>query len=126
MIRLSKLADYGIVIMTHLARHPERQQATPEIAAATNVPQPMAGKILKVLAKAGLLVSHRGARGGYGLAASADTITVAAIIEALDAAIREGVDDSYQLQQTIRRVIGRWVNKRHRRRPMIVPVVIEA
>jgi ribonuclease J len=48
------------------------------------------------------------------------------IIEALDAAIREGVDDSYQLQQTIRRVIGRWVNKRHRRRPMIVPVVIEA
>lgn len=87
MIRLSKLADYGIVIMTHLARHPERQQATPEIAAATNVPQPMAGKILKVLARAGLLVSHRGARGGYGLARSADAITVAAIIEALDGPI---------------------------------------
>ena len=48
------------------------------------------------------------------------------IVDALDKAINEGVDDTYQLQQVIRRVIGRWVNKRHRRRPMIVPVVVEA
>jgi len=48
------------------------------------------------------------------------------IIDALDAAAREGVDDSYQLQQTIRRVIGRWVSNTHRRRPMIIPVVVEA
>ena len=48
------------------------------------------------------------------------------IVEALDAALREGVTDSHQLQQTIRRVIGRWVNNAHRRRPMIIPVVVEA
>jgi ribonuclease J len=36
------------------------------------------------------------------------------------------VDDSYQLQQTIRRVVGRWVSSTHRRRPMIIPVVLEA
>jgi len=48
-----------------------------------------------------------------------------ALIQALDAAAREGVD-SYQLQQTIRRVVGRWVNNKHRRRPMIIPVVVEA
>jgi ribonuclease J len=48
------------------------------------------------------------------------------IIEALDAATRDGVDDTYQLQQTIRRVVGRWVSNRHRRRPMIIPVVVEA
>ncbi|WP_297622171.1 ribonuclease J [Nocardioides sp.] len=48
------------------------------------------------------------------------------IIDAIDAAIAEGVADSYQLQQTIRRVVGRWVNRAHRRRPMIIPVVIEA
>jgi ribonuclease J len=48
------------------------------------------------------------------------------IIDALDRAVREGVDDSYQLQQTVRRVVGRWVNQTHRRRPMIIPVVIEA
>ncbi len=48
------------------------------------------------------------------------------IIDALDAAVRDGADDSYQLQQTMRRVVGRWVNRTHRRRPMIIPVVIEA
>jgi ribonuclease J len=48
------------------------------------------------------------------------------IIDALDQAVRDGVDDSYQLQQTVRRIVGRWVNQAHRRRPMIIPVVIEA
>jgi ribonuclease J len=48
------------------------------------------------------------------------------IVEALNAALDEGTDDSYQLQQTIRRVIGRWVSSTHRRRPMIIPVVVEA
>jgi ribonuclease J len=48
------------------------------------------------------------------------------IIDALDKAATEGVDDNYQLQQTIRRVVGRWVSNTHRRRPMIIPVVLEA
>ena len=48
------------------------------------------------------------------------------IIEALDASIADGATDSYQLQQVVRRVVGRWVNRAHRRRPMIIPVVIEA
>ena len=48
------------------------------------------------------------------------------IIAALDKAVSEGVDDAYQLQQTIRRVVGRWVGGRLRRRPMIIPVVLEA
>jgi ribonuclease J len=47
------------------------------------------------------------------------------VIDALDAAAQEGAD-TYQLQQTIRRVIGRWVSNAHRRRPMIIPVVVEA
>jgi ribonuclease J len=48
------------------------------------------------------------------------------IIDALDQAVAEGNTDSYQLQQTVRRVVGRWVSNTHRRRPMIIPVVIEA
>ena len=87
MIRLSRLADYGIVIMTHLASERGRQLSTPDIAAATAVPQPMTSKILKILARAELLVSHRGAHGGYGLARDADAITVADVIEALDGPI---------------------------------------
>jgi ribonuclease J len=48
------------------------------------------------------------------------------LIDALDLAVREGNTDEYQLQQTVRRVVGRWVSNTHRRRPMIIPVVIEA
>jgi len=45
---------------------------------------------------------------------------------ALEAAARSGAVDTYQLQQVIRRVVGRWVSTRLRRRPMIIPVVVEA
>ncbi len=48
------------------------------------------------------------------------------IEEALRQAVADGNDDPYQLQQVIRRVTGRWVNSAHRRRPMIIPVVLEA
>ena len=49
-----------------------------------------------------------------------------AIVDALDKLLAERVDDHHQLQQAVRRVIGRWVTNTHRRRPMIIPVVIEA
>jgi len=87
VIRLSKLADYGIVIMTTMARHPEHCHNAPEIAARSHIPLPMASKILKALARAGLLASHRGAKGGYGLARPAERISVAEIIAALDGPI---------------------------------------
>ncbi|HNM97280.1 MAG TPA: ribonuclease J, partial [Marmoricola sp.] len=45
------------------------------------------------------------------------------IIDSLNRAVADGVDDNHQLQQNIRRVIGRWVAATHRRRPMIIPVV---
>jgi ribonuclease J len=51
---------------------------------------------------------------------------IPALVQALDQAVANGVDDSHQLQQTIRRVVGRWVSNKHKRRPMIIPVVIEA
>jgi len=45
---------------------------------------------------------------------------------ALTDALANGVDDTFQLQQVIRRTVGRWVNTRHNRRPMILPIVIAA
>jgi ribonuclease J len=48
------------------------------------------------------------------------------IAAALEEALAEGVSDSYRLQQVIRRRLGKWVNDTHRRRPMIVPVVIQS
>jgi FeS assembly SUF system regulator len=87
VIRLSRLADYGIVIVTELARHPERIHTAPGMAAATRIPQPMASKILKALARGGLLASTRGAKGGYRLARPADAISVADVIAALEGPI---------------------------------------
>lgn len=87
VIKLSKLADYGIVIMIHLARPGGGQASAQEIALATRIPQPMAQKISKALARDGLLRSHRGVKGGYELARPAHSITVAQIIEALDGPI---------------------------------------
>ena len=48
------------------------------------------------------------------------------IKQAVEDALREGSTDQYALQQVVRRTLGRWVNDQHRRRPMIVPVVVEA
>ena len=47
------------------------------------------------------------------------------VTEALDRAATDGVSDPHQLQQIVRRTVGRWVNDRYRRRPMIVPTVVE-
>ena len=47
------------------------------------------------------------------------------IEKALGEAAQEGIRDTYAMQQVIRRTIGTWVNRNHRRRPVIIPVVIE-
>jgi ribonuclease J len=48
------------------------------------------------------------------------------LVKALDEATASGVSDSYQLQQVIRRSVGGWVGRKIRRRPMIIPMVVEA
>lgn len=46
--------------------------------------------------------------------------------QAVKVALADGMDDVHELQQRIRRVVGKWVSSTHRRRPMIIPVVVEA
>lgn len=87
MIRLTKQTDYGIVLLTRLAQAPERQFNAPELAADARLPLPTVSKILKILAREELLVSHRGVKGGYGLARAPQEITVAEIISALEGPI---------------------------------------
>jgi len=50
----------------------------------------------------------------------------AEVLAELQRALADGVVDAHQLQQRIRRVVGKWVSSTHRRRPMIIPVVVEA
>jgi FeS assembly SUF system regulator len=86
MFRLNKLTDYGIVLMAAIAQHPELQNAR-DLSAASQLPLPTVSKLLKALSHCGLLVSHRGAKGGYNLSRSPKQISVAEIIDALEGPI---------------------------------------
>ena len=88
MIRITRQTDYAIVLLAHMASRPAAEVHTAKNAAhQSNIPLPMASKILKALAKGGLLVSQRGVKGGYRLAASADKISVGDVIQALEGPI---------------------------------------
>lgn len=92
MIRMTKLADYGIVLLTLFARERARTtRSARELAAEAKLPLPTVSKLLKVLARRGLLQAHRGVKGGFELARAPEAITVADIIGALDGPI--GVTD---------------------------------
>lgn len=87
MLRLSKMADYGTVVLTAMVRDPDRSRSAAEIAAAIRVPVPTVSKILKILARGGLVTSLRGAKGGYLLSRPPDRISMADIIHAMDGPI---------------------------------------
>jgi len=84
MLRISRLADYGTVILTYMAKAPQVRVSAPNIAQATHLSAPMVSKILKILAHANLLVSTRGVKGGYMLARAPGQITVIDVITTLD------------------------------------------
>ncbi|MGQ0614308.1 MAG: SUF system Fe-S cluster assembly regulator [Planctomycetaceae bacterium] len=96
MIRITRQSDYGIVLLSAfvVGETGELRNAR-DLSVQTQVPLPMVSKILKALARAGLLRSHRGVKGGYALARPAGRITVAQIIEAIEGpiAITECLDD---------------------------------
>lgn len=87
MLRLTKMADYGTVVLTAMIAEPERQRSAAEIAAAIRVPAPTVSKILKTLMRGGLVLSLRGAKGGYLLSRPPAEISLADIIHAMDGPI---------------------------------------
>ena len=94
MLRLSNLADYGVVVMTAAARIAEgrvaadgRHASAAQVATLTGIPAPTVAKLMGQLARGGLLVSHRGVAGGFALARPAPEISLADIVEAIDGPI---------------------------------------
>lgn len=87
MLRLSKLTDYGTVVMTALAEQPDMRRNASELAAALHLSTPTVSKILKTLARNGLLTSSRGVNGGYLLSRSPTEITMSDVIAALEGPI---------------------------------------
>jgi len=88
MIILSKLADYGVIVATHLAAGPaERQVTAAVLAQETRLPRATVAKLLKALAHAGIVSGARGAAGGYRLARPANSVAIAEVVAAIDGAI---------------------------------------
>jgi FeS assembly SUF system regulator len=87
MIRLSRLADYAVVITSYMAARPSRVFSAFELAEGTGLPAPTVSKILTALSRAKVAKSLRGVKGGYQLARAPDAITAADIVAAMDGPI---------------------------------------
>ena len=84
MLRISKLTDYGTVILAQLARAPGDRHTASAVAEQTRIGLATVSKLLKSFHRAGLVNSVRGAHGGYQLARAATAISAAEIIDAID------------------------------------------
>lgn len=87
MFRLSRLTDYAIALLTHMVSDDKSIWAASDLAARSRLPQPTVSKILKHLAKSGLIKALRGAAGGYQLSKSPFEISIIQIVEAMDGPI---------------------------------------
>lgn len=87
MLKISKLADYAFILLTQMVSGDGKSWSATDLAEKTALPLPTVAKIMKLLAKNGMVVAQRGAAGGYRLARAEADITVADIIEAVDGPI---------------------------------------
>jgi FeS assembly SUF system regulator len=84
VLRISRLTDYGTVVLGQLADRNEGVSSAADLAARTGLGLPTVSKLLKALARAGLVTSTRGSHGGYQLSRDAADISAAAVIDALE------------------------------------------
>ena len=111
MLRISKLTDYAIILLGQMARSDDKTFAAAELAEHTSIAMPTASKILKALARAGIVTSTRGARGGYALVQKPEHTSLARIIGALEGpiALTEcGAEQNLCQQASICDVRGHW------------------
>lgn len=88
MIRITRQTDYAVLILTQMASRPvDEVHNAKDAAKRTGLPLPMVSKILKALARAGLVVSHRGVKGGYSLTHRPDRIRIADVIAVFEGPI---------------------------------------
>ncbi len=111
MLRISRLTDYGTLVLAHLSAESGRHVSAADVASAMGIAVPTVSKLLKLLAKAGLVTSTRGAQGGYQLARDASAISAADIIDALEGPVyitECSADDSQCDLEDVCNVGGAW------------------
>lgn len=112
MIRLSRLTDYAIVIVAELSRQPGQLLAAAALAQRTGIPEPTVAKVLKILARSGVVDSSRGVNGGYLVMRGPAQICLIELVEAMNGPITltdctEGSDEDCGILETCL-LRGRW------------------
>ncbi len=87
MLRISKLTDYATVVLGVLAEDAQQPHSAAQLAERSRIALPTVSKVLKELQRGGLVVSTRGARGGYQLSRSAEDISAVDIIDTIEGPI---------------------------------------
>jgi FeS assembly SUF system regulator len=87
MLRMGKMTDYATVVLASLAHEPTSARAAADLAERTRLSRPTVSKVLKGLQRAGMVISSRGAQGGYRLARRPDQITAAQILDVFEGPI---------------------------------------
>lgn len=111
MLRISRLTDYGTLVLAYLSADEAGLTSAAEVASATGIALPTVSKLLKSLAKAKLVTSTRGAQGGYRLARPGGEISAADIIDALEGPVHItecSADDSHCDFESTCNVGGAW------------------
>ena len=110
MLKISKLADYAVMVLGALAEAGEASVSATELAQAARLPQTTAAKVLKLLARSGLVQASRGVSGGYKLPRRAADISVTEIIAAIDGPVKltDCVGASHSCLHSTCGIRGRW------------------
>lgn len=112
MIKISKLADYAVVVLASLGKSNESLMTASELSLLTRLPEPTVAKVLKILTKAELLISVRGVNGGYKLAKPLEVMSIADIVSAVDGPVAltacvDGIESVCDYESSCP-VKGRW------------------
>lgn len=112
MIKISKMADYAVVMLGAMYKSGSDLISASQIASQTNLPEPTVAKVLKALAGGDVVISVRGVQGGYKLARAPQDIDMASVIMAVDGPVSltacvEGSTDSCSYAVSCP-VNGRW------------------
>jgi len=84
VLRLSKMTDYGVLLMSELAKDATAVQRAPDLSTITHIPQTTVRKVMTALIQANMVESVRGVNGGYRLQRTPESITVRELIQCLE------------------------------------------
>ena len=111
MISVTSKSRYAVVAMAELARSSDRPVPIKELAERRGIPEQFLEQLFSTLRRDGLLVSHRGMKGGYTLARPADEINVLEVVQALDGRVGQEADEAGGIWAegvgALRKVFGR-------------------